>query len=147
MNRVNENGELTRIEHRALALATLEAISRLDVDAALSGLHAELVFELPYEKTMAPLSRDGFAQLLRGLDRNFQRFTMTVLETVESVDPAVLVLRYRGDGLSKDGTVSYRNDYLGMLYFADGLIRHWREYANPVISRRMNERLGAVATQ
>jgi hypothetical protein len=30
--------------------------------------------------------------------------------------------------------------------FTDGLISRWREYDNPVISRRMNERLSAVGT-
>lgn len=129
-----------------LALRTLDAISRLDVDTALTGLHPELRFELPYERAVPPLDRDGFTALLHGIARNFQRFELTVVETIESVDPSVLVLRYQGDGLSRDGTVTYRNDYVGFLTFADGLIRRWREYANPVLTRRMNERLGAVET-
>jgi ketosteroid isomerase-like protein len=92
------------------------------------------------------LDRAGFAELLRGLRRAFESFSVTVIETVPAEDPDTLVLRYRGDARSADGEFSYRNDYLGMLYFADGLIRHWREYANPVLTRRMNERLAAVAT-
>jgi ketosteroid isomerase-like protein len=135
-----------RAEHVTVARLTLAAISMLDADAALAGLHPELAFELPYEKSVPPLDLGGFTGLLRGLADNFQRFTMTVVEVVECVDPSVLVLRYEGDCLSADGSVVYRNSYVAFLDFDDGLIRRWREYDNPVLSRRMNEQLKAVGT-
>jgi ketosteroid isomerase-like protein len=135
-----------RARNLELATRTFEALSRLDVDGVAAGLHPELVFELPYEKVVPLLDRAGFVELLHGLRRTFESFSVTVIETVPGEDPDTVVLRYRGDARSADGQVSYRNDYLGMLYFADGLIRHWREYANPVLTRRMNERLAAVAT-
>jgi ketosteroid isomerase-like protein len=133
-----------RATHEAVARAVIAAVSRRDVASALAGVHPELVFELPYEPAVPTLDRAGYADLLAGLVANFRRLDFTVLEAIPGLDPALLVLRYQLDAESPDGAVSYRNGYLGILRFADGLIRHWTEYANPVLSRRMNERLAAV---
>ncbi len=127
-----------------LVRATLDAVSALDTEAVLASLHHDYVFELPYERGMGPLDKNGMARLLAGLAESFHRFTMNIVEIVESVDPELLVVRYEGDCLSKDGTVKYRNSYVGFFSFTDGLISGWREYANPVLTRKMNERLAAV---
>jgi ketosteroid isomerase-like protein len=136
--------EALRAEHLATATRALAAISRLDIPAAVAQTHRDLVFELPYEKAVAPMDRDRLGELLTGLARNFQRFEMEIVEVVPALDPATLVIRYDGDCLSNDGTVTYRNNYIAIMNFTDGLISRWREYDNPVISRRMNERLAAV---
>ncbi len=135
-----------RAAHVAVIRRTLEAISRLDVEAALACVHPDLAFELPYEKAVPTLDRAGFTELLGGLRSNFGSFDMALVEVVEALDPTVLVVRYDGDCLSLDGSVRYRNRYVAFLDFTDGLIRRWREYDNPVLSRRMNEQLGAVNT-
>lgn len=144
--RAMTSDEALRAEHLATATRALAAISRLDIPAALAETHPELVVELPFEKAVAPMDRDRFGQLLAGLAQNFQRFTMEIVEAIPALDPATLVVRYDGDCLSHDGSVTYRNNYLAIMDFADGLISRWREYDNPVISRRMNERLVAVGT-
>jgi ketosteroid isomerase-like protein len=138
--------EARRAEHLATATRALAAISRMDFPAALAETHPELVFEVPYEKGLPTMDRDGLGALLTGLARNFQRFTMEIVEVIPALDPATLVVRYDGDCLSNDGAVPYRNNYLAIMEFTDGLISRWREYDNPVISRKMNERLAAVGT-
>jgi uncharacterized protein len=124
----------------------MAAISRMDVQAAVACTHPGLVFELPFERSMPDLDQRGFAGLLRGLKDNFGTFTMDVVEVLPGQDPAVVVLRYEGDCLSHDGRVPYRNSYIAVMEFTDGLISRWREWDNPVISRKMNERLAAVQT-
>ena len=138
--------EARRAEHLATATRALAAISRLDIPAALAETHPELVVELPFEKAVPPMDQARFGGLLTGLAQNFQRFDMEIAEAIPALDPATLVLRYDGDCLSNDGTVTYRNNYISIMNFTDGLISRWREYDNPVISRRMNERLAAVGT-
>jgi ketosteroid isomerase-like protein len=135
-----------RAEHLATATRALAAISRLDIPAAIAETHPELVMELPYEKAVPPMDRERFGGLLTGLARNFQRFAMEIVEVIPALDPSTLVIRYDGDCLSNDGSVSYRNNYIAILHFTSGKISRWREYDNPVISRRMNERLAAVGT-
>lgn len=138
--------EALRAEHLATATRALAAISRLDIPAALAETHADLVMELPYEKAVAPMDRRRFGELLTGLAGSFQRFSMEIVEVIPALDPATLVIRYDGDCLSNDGSVSYRNNYIAIMDFTDGVISRWREYDNPVISRKMNERLAAVGT-
>jgi ketosteroid isomerase-like protein len=138
--------ETRRAEHLATATRALGAISRMDFPAALAETHPELVFEVPYEKALTTMDREGLGALLTGLARNFQRFTMEIVEVIPALDPTTLVVRYDGDCLSNDGSVPYCNNYLAIMDFTDGLISRWREYDNPVISRKMNERLAAVGT-
>jgi ketosteroid isomerase-like protein len=127
------------------ATRALAAISRLDVPAVLAETHPDLVFELPYEK-MPALDRDRFAEMLAGITASFSRFTMELVEVLPGLDPNSAVLRYQGDCLSEDGTVAYRNSYIAIMDFTDGRISRWREYANPVLTRKMNESLRAVRT-
>jgi ketosteroid isomerase-like protein len=138
--------EALRAVHTATATRALAAISRLDIPAAIAETHPDLVMELPYEKAVAPMDRERFGQLLTGLAGSFQRFSMEIVEVIPALDPSTLVIRYDGDCLSNDGSVSYRNNYIAIMNFTDGLISRWREYDNPVISRKMNERLAAVGT-
>jgi ketosteroid isomerase-like protein len=121
----------------------LAALARLDTDGMIARTHPSLSFELPYERN-AVLDRDGFAAMVGGMIANFQRFEMTIVEVIETADPDRLVARYEGDCLSKDGAVAYRNSYLAIVDFTDGLISRWREYANPLLTQKMNRALGAV---
>ncbi|HTK61632.1 MAG TPA: nuclear transport factor 2 family protein [Pseudonocardia sp.] len=138
--------EALRAEHTTTAARALAAISRLDIPAVLAETHPDLVMELPYERAVAPMDRERFGELLTGLAGSFQRFSMEIVEVIPALDPSTLVIRYDGDCLSNDGSVTYRNNYIAIMNFTDGLISRWREYDNPVISRKMNERLAAVGT-
>ena len=122
---------------------SLAALGRLDVDGVVALMHPSLSFELPYERN-AVLDRDGFAALIRGMFDRFQRFDLTLVEVIETADPDRLVVRYEGDCLSHDGSFHYRNSYLAVIDFADGKVRRWREYANPILSQKMNHALGAI---
>ncbi|HTK66704.1 MAG TPA: nuclear transport factor 2 family protein [Pseudonocardia sp.] len=137
--------ERARTEHVALICRLFEAIGALNMEAALATMHESIRFTLPYERAVPPLDKDGLAAILAGLRQAFQRFSMELVEVVEAVDPNLIVVRYEGDCLSTDGTVEYRNSYVVFFSFTDGQISRWREYANPILSRRMNERMGAVA--
>jgi ketosteroid isomerase-like protein len=136
--------EAQRAENLATATRALAAISRMDIPAALAETHPDLAFELPFEKVVPTLDRAGFDELLTGVTADFQTFAMDIVEVLPGLDPNVLVVRYDGDCLARDGSFSYRNNYLGVLNFTDGLISRWREYENPMLSKRMNDRLAAL---
>ena len=138
--------EALRALHLTTVNRTFAALSRLDIPAALAGTHPDVVVEVPFEKGLPRMDQEAFGGLLSGLARNFQRFTMEIVEVIPALDPSTLVIRYDGDCLSNDGSVTYRNNYIAIMEFTDGLISRWREYDNPVISRKMNERLAAVGT-
>jgi ketosteroid isomerase-like protein len=78
-----------------------------------------------------------------GVAALFQRFEMNIVETIETADPQRVVIRYDGDCLSKDGSVSYCNSYIGSFTVVGGQIAQILEYANPLVAGRMFEQLSA----
>jgi ketosteroid isomerase-like protein len=104
----------------------------------------DLRFELPFERGNPVLDKTALVRLFTGLFESFSRFDLHIAELIECADSTQLVVRYDGDCLSRDGAVTYANKYLGLFRVARGQVVGWREYANPVLTRRMNEKLGAV---
>jgi ketosteroid isomerase-like protein len=133
-------------DRRALVAAVFEAVSRFDTAAVLALLHPDFALELPYEETVPQIDRAGFIELVKSLAEKFGQFRMNVAEAVECTDPDVVVLRYEGDCQSQDGTIAYRNSYVGFFYFTDNLVSQWREYTNPIVSRRMARDFDTAST-
>jgi ketosteroid isomerase-like protein len=67
----------------------------------------------------------------------FGKFTITLTDVHDLLDPNMLVARYRGDALGRHKPVAYRNDYIGVFAFRDGKITLWREFDNPMVSAAM----------
>lgn len=124
--------------------ALFDALADFDHSAIGAILHEDLRFEMPFEPGAPALDKAGLQQMLIVVTASFQRFRLNIVETIEGADPARLVVRYKGDCLSTDGSVTFCNDYIGVFTVADGQIREVREYANPVISGRMYEELAAA---
>ena len=125
--------------------AIFDAVARFD-DAAIDGLlHDDLHYELPFQSDMPNLDKDGLQQQLVGVSALFQRFEMNIVETIEATDPQRVVVRYDGDCLSKDGSVSYCNNYIGSFTVIGAQIAQILEYANPLVAKRMFEQLSGIA--
>lgn len=124
--------------------ALFDAIARFDTATVAGILHNDLRHELPFEPGMPTLDKPGLLETVAGLATMFQRFELNIVETIETADPQRAVVRYDGDCLSNDGSVSYCNNYIGLFTVTDGQISEIREYANPLISRRMFEQLSAM---
>jgi uncharacterized protein len=124
--------------------ALFDALAGFDHAAIAATLHEDLRFEMPFEPGAPSLDKDGLQQMLVAVSALFQRFRLNVVETIEAADPAQVIVRYVGDCLSTDGSVSYQNDYIGVFTVRDGHLTAVREYANPLLSARLYEELAAT---
>ena len=64
------------------------------------------------------------------------RFQLHITDVYDCVDPDTLVLEYRSEGHVTTTGKEYRNNYICVVRFRDGLICHQREYYNPVPAGR-----------
>jgi ketosteroid isomerase-like protein len=112
----------------------MEALTALDVDAVAVCLHDDMVFELPYERSIPPLDKEQFLELLRTTSFTiYRQFTITLSHVYDLRDDDALVARYVGDCIGRDDGVRYANNYVGIFEFKDGLIWSWLEYDDPTI--------------
>jgi ketosteroid isomerase-like protein len=61
----------------------------------------------------------------------FDPYRYAVAQVYELLDPEVLIAEYSSDSRLLASGALYRNQYLGIFRFRDGLVSHWREYLNP----------------
>ena len=80
---------------------------------------------------------NGIRALLGSMFVMFEKFTLTLTDIYDLLDPNMLVARYRGDALGRAKPVVYQNDYIGVFEFRDGKITLWREFDNPQVSAAM----------
>jgi uncharacterized protein len=124
----------TREANKQALRRAMDGISALDLDAVLAELHDDVRFELRYEEAVPDSGQDGIRDLLASMFVLFGKFTITLTDVYDLLDPNMVVARYRGDALGRDKPVVYQNDYIGVFEFRDGKITLWREYDNPLIS-------------
>ncbi|SOX56539.1 nuclear transport factor 2 family protein [Mycobacterium ahvazicum] len=134
---MTETDSAKREANRQTLRRAMDGISALDLDAVLAELHDDVRFELPYEDAVPDSGRDGVRELLGSMFVMFGKFTVTLTDIYDLLDPNMLVARYRGDALGRDKPVVYQNDYLGVFEFRDGKITLWREFDNPMVSAAM----------
>jgi uncharacterized protein len=133
----------TREANKQTLRRAMDGIGALDLDAVVRELHGDVRFELPYESAVPDSGQDGIRELLGSMFVMFKQFTITLTDIYDLLDPNMLVARYRGDALGRDKPVAYRNDYIGVFEFRDGLITLWREFDNPMVSAAMVAEFGA----
>ncbi|ORV53184.1 hypothetical protein AWC05_20835 [Mycobacterium florentinum] len=127
----------TREANKQTLRRAMDGIGALDLDAVVAELHDGVRFELPYEEAVPDSGMDGIRTLLGSMFGMFGKFTITLTDIYDLLDPNMLVARYRGDALGRDKPVVYRNDYIGVFEFRDGKITLWREFDNPMVSAAM----------
>jgi uncharacterized protein len=133
----------TREANKQTLRRAMDGIGALDLDAVVRELHDDIRFELPYESAVPDSGQDGIRELLGSMFVMFKQFTITLTDIYDLLDPNMLVARYRGNALGRDKPVAYRNDYIGVFEFRDGLITLWREFDNPMVSAAMVAEFGA----
>ncbi|GJM36815.1 MAG: hypothetical protein DHS20C19_01820 [Acidimicrobiales bacterium] len=123
---------------RAANRATFDAI----MDAITSGAYGDLeslvaedlVFELPYGPSFMPnpvVGRDAWMAMSTQTFAMFSSFVQHVDEVYDLVDPDMLIAEYHSDAVVTHNGNDYRNHYIGVLTFRDGLVCGWREFHNP----------------
>jgi uncharacterized protein len=134
---MTDTDSATREANKQTLRRAMDGISALDLDAVLGELHEEVRFELPYEAAVPDSGQDGIRDLLGSMFVMFGKFTLTLTDIYDLLDPNMLVARYRGDALGREKPVVYQNDYIGVFAFRDGKITLWREFDNPMVSAAM----------
>jgi uncharacterized protein len=134
---MTDTDSATREANKQTLRRAIEGIGALDLDAVVRELHDDVRFELPYESAVPDSGQDGIRELLGSMFAMFKQFTITLTDIYDLLDPNMLVARYRGDALGREKPVVYRNDYIGVFEFRDGLITLWREFDNPMVSAAM----------
>lgn len=94
----------------------------------------EVYFELPYgpgAKAIEVRGREPFLALNAQTWPAFESFQLMITAVHPMLDPDRLVVEYRSDGSIIATGKPYRNRYVGIFRFEQGLICEWHEFHNP----------------
>lgn len=123
-----------RAANRATFTAIMEAITRGEYGDLESMVAEDLVFELPYGPSFMPnpvVGRAAWMAMSTQTFSMFSSFVQHVDEVYDLVDPDVLIAEYHSDATVASNGNAYRNSYIGVLQFREGLVCAWKEYHNP----------------
>lgn len=123
-----------RTTNRATLTAIMDAITRGAYDELATSVTDDLVFELPYGPSFMPNpvhGRDAWMAMSTQTFAMFSSFVQHIDAVYDLVDPDTLIAEYHSDAVVARNGNAYRNRYIGVLRFRDGLVCEWREYHNP----------------
>jgi uncharacterized protein len=123
--------------------AATQAFSRGDTDGWLALAHDDIVLEFPYAPPGRPARVEGkhaVGEYLRAVPAQIDFEEITRLEVHQSVDPESAVIEWSAKGRIKATGVPYEMTYVVVLTLVDGLMKHYRDYWNPLV---LNETLEA----
>ncbi|MEQ8842342.1 MAG: nuclear transport factor 2 family protein [Acidimicrobiales bacterium] len=129
-----------REANRATFMAIMEAITRGDYGELESLVAEDLVFELPYGPSFMPNpveGRDAWMAMSTQTFAMFSSFVQHVDEVYDLVDPDMLIAEYHSDAVVTHNGNAYRNRYLGVLRFRNGLVCGWKEFHNPEATKAL----------
>jgi uncharacterized protein len=112
----------------------LAHISASEYDQLAQYVTEDLHFELPYASAPIPTSFDGRATwdgMQRATFKLFTSFQNVPTAIYSTVDPDLVIAEYESDAVVARNGKPYRNRYVGIFRFRDGMICAWREYHNP----------------
>jgi uncharacterized protein len=128
--------EEKRLRNKKVVERSFAAVGRADVSGQLHYFTEDVVLELPYADPPVRLEGKDAIRAHVGPALETFRFQLHITDVYDCADPDTLVLEYRSDGRVTTTGKEYRNTYIGVLRFRDGLICHQREYYNPVPAGR-----------
>lgn len=128
--------EEKRLRNREVVERTFAAVGRADVSGQLDSFTEDVVLELPYADPPVRLEGKDAIRAHVGPALEIFRFQLHITDVYDCADPDTLVLEYRSEGHVTTTGKEYRNTYISVVHFRDGLICHQREYYNPVPARR-----------
>ncbi|MEZ5166548.1 MAG: nuclear transport factor 2 family protein [Acidimicrobiales bacterium] len=123
-----------RATNRATFMAIMDAITRGAYGDLGSLVAEDLVFDLPYGPSFMPNpveGRDAWMAMSTQTFAMFSSFVQHVDEVYDLADPDWLIAEYHSDATVAHNGNAYRNRYIGVLQFRDGVVSRWREYHNP----------------
>ena len=134
------DADARRAANRATLTAIMDAITRGDYDDLGSLVTEDLVFELPYGPSFMPNPVEGREAWMAMSTQTFAMFTSFVQhidEVYDLVDPDVVIAEYHSDATVAHNGNAYRNRYIGVLRFRDGLVCGWKEFHDPEATKAL----------
>ena len=128
--------EERRRRNRELVERSFAAVGRADVSGQLESFAEDVVLELPYADPPVRLEGKDAIRAHVGPALEIFRFQLHITDVYDCADPDTLVLEYRSEGHVTTTGKEYRNNYICVVRFRDGLICHQREYYNPLPAAR-----------
>ncbi len=128
--------EERRRRNRDALERSFDAVGRGDVAGQLDCCTEDMVLELPYADPPVRLEGKEAIRAHVGPALEVFRFRLQLTAVYDCADPDLLVAEYTSEGEVTTTGRPYRNSYIGVVRFRDGLICHQREYYNPVEATR-----------
>lgn len=131
---MHTNDTERRAAHRRAVESAFERISAGRSADVGSLVTEDLSFELPYGPGRKPMRTEGRENWLRLNEQTwpaFTRFALRITRVHDMLDPDELIVEYESDGEIAATGKPYRNRYVGLFRFRDGLICAWSEFHNP----------------
>lgn len=131
--------EERRRRNRETLERSFEAVGNGDVVAQLASCTDDVVLELPYADPPVHLEGKDAIRAHVGPALDVFRFRLRITAVYDCADPDMLVAEYTSEGRVTTTGRDYRNVYVGLVRFRDGLICFQREYYNPLVAVRALE--------
>ena len=106
--------------------------------AALDHLYTDdYVLELPFHDP-EPVRAQGLAEVATALGPLLQtfRFTLSLVDVHDCVDPDLLVAEYTSEGTVTTTGKPYANTYIGLYRFRDARVCGVKEFYDPLVALR-----------
>ena len=116
--------------------AATTAIRHGDLDGWLARAHDDIVLEFPYAPAGRPTRVEGKAavgEYLRAVPGQIDFEEVTRLDVHQTVDPDTAVIEWAARGRIKATGAPYEMTYVVVLTLADGLMKEYRDYWNPLV--------------
>lgn len=126
-----------REANRAVMTEVLRRLGTQDFHGACALLTEDVVADWPYppmrDSAKEIRGREALEEFFSGGMLAFEPYRYEITSVFDLVEPNRLIAEYHSNSVFKPSGAPYRNDYLGIFEFRDGLVSYWREYINPVI--------------
>lgn len=126
---------MTETTPGAVFAAATRAFTRGDIDGWLARAHDDIVVEFPYAPPGRPTSvtgKEAVGEYLRAVPAQIDFDEITHLEVHQSVATDTAVIEWSARGRVKATGAPYEMAYVVVLTLADGLMKTYRDYWNPL---------------
>lgn len=129
------NDAVRRAQNIGTFKAMLQACGVKDFATGLDYLTEDVYCDWPYKPIEAMpesmVGRETLRQFFEEGQAPLSGLNYGIQAIYELLDPDVLIAEYDSNARHLETGVPYRNKYLGIFHFRDGLISYWREYIDP----------------
>ncbi|MCE0767621.1 nuclear transport factor 2 family protein [Pseudonocardia kujensis] len=127
-----ENGKI----RREFVDRLFDDFSNGRIDECVAAFTADLKMEVPWQApgmTRKCRTPEELRALLTWTYTNFVPFSISASQSWELESDGLAVI-YATDAIRERTGRPYKNEYVGLFFFEDGLISRWVEYHNPMIT-------------